>query len=73
MKAYVFWYIMDAYGRTEYVRIIAVSEKQANFFWKRYLYQVLGRPYDYDLTPCNVMQCSYAHNVGDILGQNARV
>jgi len=73
LKAYVYWYIMDMYGHTEYVHVIAVSEKQANYFWYNYLHKVLGRVYDYDTTPCNVIECTRFHEVGDVLGQNARI
>lgn len=73
LRAYVYWYIFDKYGNTEYVYVIAVSEKQANYFWYNYLHKHLGHVYDYDTTPCNVMKCNCAHEVGDILGQNARI
>lgn len=73
MKAYLFWYKNDEYAPTEYVYIIALSYKQANYFWYNYLHNVLGYVYDYDTTPCNVMQCTRPHDVGDILGQNARI
>lgn len=73
LRAYAYWYIFDKYGNTEYVYVIAVSEKQANYFWYNYLKKQLGNVYDYDITPCNVLKCNYAHNVGDVLGQNARI
>ena len=73
LRAYVYWYIMDNYGSTEYVHIIAVSEKQANYFWYNYLHKVIGGAYDYCVDPCNVFKCNHTHNLGDILGQNARI
>ena len=74
MKAYLFWYKFDIDSTTEYVQIIAYTYKQACFFWWRYVKNVLGHVYDYDLSPCNVIDerdFMHVHNVGDILGQYA--
>ena len=71
MKAFLFWYKSDEYAKTEYVYIIAVSEKQAN-----YLFYVNGykNMYDYSNGPIDIIDAYHfraRHNVGDILGQNA--
>ena len=74
MKAYLFWYISAQGAITEYVYVIAVSYKQAKYYWFNYLKYTLGYAYDYDLEPCNEVEAKdfvRRHNVGDILGQNA--
>lgn len=72
-KAFMYWYIMDKYGSTQYIYVISVSEKQANYFWFRYLHNVLGNVFDYCIDPCNEIECKYIHSVGDVLGQNALI
>lgn len=72
MKAYLFWYIPSKYGTTEYVYVIAVSVKQAQYFWYNYVKYTLGNVYDFDYYPCyEVEGLTRHHEVGDILGQNA--
>ena len=74
IKAYTFWYLLTSNSTTEYVNIIALSYKQAKYFWFNYLKYELGFVYDYDLDPCNIIESKYftkSHDVGDILGRNA--
>lgn len=74
MKAYVFWYLSSPNAKTEYVYVIAVSYRQAKYFWLNYLKYSLGYAFDYDLDPCNEIDKSHFskhHDVGDILGQYA--
>lgn len=76
MKAYLFWYQLDETSTTEYVYVIAVSYKQAKYFWFNYVKRQLGYVYDYDVEPCNEIdksQFTRPHEVGDILGQYARL
>ena len=71
MKAFLFWYKSDEYAKTEYIYIIAVSEKQANFLFYKNGYKNM---YDYSNGPVDIIDALYfraRHNVGDILGQNA--
>ena len=71
MKAFLFWYKSDEYAKTEYIYIIAVSEKQANFIFYKNGYKNM---YDYSNGPIDIIASYYfraRHNVGDILGQNA--
>ena len=71
MGAYLFWYKIDAYSRTEYIYIIAVSEKQAFYFLKSNGYT---HCYDFSQT-CEgfigVADFTKKHQIGDILGVNA--
>ncbi len=74
MKAYLFWYISVQGATTEYIYIIALSYKQAKYFWVNHLKNNIGRPYDYDLEPCHEIDKSQFirhHEIGDILGQYA--
>lgn len=74
MKAFLFWYLSDQTAPTEYVYVIAVSYKQAKYFWVNYLKYTLGYAYDYAIEPCDEIDKSQfirRHEVGDILGQNA--
>ena len=74
MKAYLFWYVSAQGATTEYVYVIALSYKQAKYFWFNYLKHVVGWAYDYDLEPYDEIDKSQfirSHDVGDILGQNA--
>ena len=71
MKAFLFWYKSDEYAKTEYIYIIAVSEKQANFIFYKNGYKNM---YDYSNGPIDIIDAYYfraRHNVGDILGQDA--
>lgn len=74
MKAYLFWYKTDPMASTEYMYVIAVSCKQAMYFWHNYLKNTLGYAYDYTREPCDAIEGEdfvRRHEVGDILGQNA--
>lgn len=74
MKAYLFWYISAEGTITEYIYVIALSYKQAKYFWYKYFKNTLGYVYDYALEPCNEIDKSQfirRHEVGDILGQKA--
>lgn len=76
MKAYLFWYRPSADTPTEYCYVIAVTLKQAKYFWFNYLKYTIGYAYDYDLYPCNEIdktQFTKSHEVGEILGQYARL
>ena len=71
MKAFLFWYKSDEYAKTEYIYIIAVSEKQANFIFYKNGYKNM---YDYSNGPIDIIDAYYfraRHNVGDILGKDA--
>ena len=71
MKAYLYWYKFSEYDRTEYLYIIAVSEKQANYLFYANGYKNM---YDYSKGPIDIIDACHfraRHNVGDILGQNA--
>lgn len=71
--AFVFWYKSSELAPTEYIRIIAFSEKQARLF---YVKNGFTRMYDYSLNAVNVITCEHwttSHEVGDILGQYARL
>ena len=71
MKAYLYWYKFSEYDRTEYLYIIAVSKKQANYLFYANGYKNM---YDYSNGPIDIIDACHfraRHNVGDILGQNA--
>lgn len=71
MKAYLFWYKSDEYAPTEYVYIIAVSVKQAIYYW---LHKGYARMYDYCYNPIDAIEEKdflKPHKIGDILGQYA--
>lgn len=73
MKAYLFWYKSDEYAPTEYVYIIAVSVKQAQWFWVHNGYTHM---YDYCFNPIDAIDAKdfiKRHEVGDILGQYATI
>lgn len=73
-KCYMFWYSFSPNEKITYINIIAYTYKQARFFFWRYLDEVVGHCYDYDLTPSYILyECNFVkkHNVGDILGENA--
>ena len=71
MKAYLYWYKCDEYAKTEYIYIIAVSVKQANYIFYSQGYKNMT---DYSNGPIDIISAYYFrnhHKVGDILGQNA--
>lgn len=72
-KAYLFWYIYDYKStKTEYIRVIAVSHKQALYFFNEYIHNNLGRVYDRADEACNekskFLRC---HEIGEVLGELA--
>ena len=72
-KAYLFWYKIDAYAPTEYVYIVALSVKQAQFYW---VHQGYTHMYDYCFNPIDYIEETdflKPHNVGDTLGQYATI
>ena len=74
MKAFVYWYTLAPNDRTIYLHVIAYTEKQAWFYFSRYLYEVVGHWYDYDKKPAYIIeQYNFIrhHACGDILGENA--
>lgn len=71
MKAYLFWYKSNEYARTEYIYIIAVSVRQAQWYW---VHKGYTRMYDYCFYPIDEIEAKdfmQSHNIGDILGQFA--
>lgn len=73
MKAYLFWYKSDERAPTEYIYIIAYTMKQARYF---YIRQGYTRMYDYSFTPVDEISAdnwTARHEIGDILGQYARI
>ena len=71
--AFVFWYKSSELAPTEYIYIIAFTEKQARFFYSNNGYTKM---FDYSLNPVNVVKAerwTTSHEVGDILGQYARI
>lgn len=71
--AYLFWYKSDEYATTEYIYIIAFSVKQARLF---YIKSGYTRMYDYSCTPVDAISAdnwTARHEIGDILGQYARI
>lgn len=69
---YWFWYIFADGGMTEYVKIVAVSKKQAVYFFDRYRREVLGRVYDYGDADY-ITDCAQWINVGCVFGGDAIV
>ena len=72
-KAYLFWYIYDYKStKTEYIWVIAVSHKQALYFFNEYIHKNLGRVYDRADEACNekskFLRC---HEIGEVLGEFA--
>lgn len=72
-KAYLFRYIFDYKStKTEYIWVIAVSHKQALYFFNEYIHKNLGRVYDRADEACNektkFLRC---HEIGEILGKFA--
>lgn len=71
MKAYLFWYKSSDNAPTEYIYIIALSYKQAQFYYDKKGYT---RMYDYDVMPIDELEekdFMQKHNIGDVLGQYA--
>ena len=72
MKAYLFWYVFDYLTeRTEYIYVIAVSHKQACFFFDKYMRENVGKVYDKASEACNeIDQADFLqdHKVGEVLG-----
>ena len=72
MKAYVFWYVFDYLTeRTEYIYVIAVSHKQACFFFNKYMRENVGKVYDKASEACNeIDEADFLHNheIGEVLG-----
>lgn len=72
-KAYLFRYIFDYKStKTEYIWVIAVSHKQALYFFNEYIHKNLGRVYDRADEACNekskFLRC---HEIGEVLGEFA--
>ena len=72
-KAYLFWYI---YGykstNTEYIWIIALSHKQALYFFNEYIHKNLGLVYDRADEACNEKSKFLRnHEIGEVLGEFA--
>ena len=72
-SAYLFWYKSDEYAPTEYIYIVAFSVKQARYFYIKNGYTYM---YDYSCTPVDEISAdnwTARHEIGDILGQYARI
>lgn len=67
-QAYLFWYKSDETAPTEYIYIVAVSEKQARLF---YLKNGYTRMYDYEVRSVDVLPLTKDYAIGTILGQYA--
>ena len=72
-KAYLFWYIYDYKStKTEYIWVIAVSHKQALYFFNEYINNNLGRVYDKANEACNEKSKFLRnHEIGEVLGEFA--
>lgn len=73
MKAYLFWYKSEEDAPTEYVYIIALSMKQAQYYWVHHGYT---RMYDYCFNPIDAIDAKdfvKQHKVGEMLGQYATI
>ena len=72
MKAFLFWYVFDYLSeRTEYIYVIAVSHKQACFFFDKYMRENVGKVYDKASEACNEIDQAdflHEHKVGEVLG-----
>ena len=76
MHAYLFWYRRSEYEPTTYCYVIAVSYKQARFYWFRYLKNVVGYCVDYSAgfsDQIDEIDFVKPHKDGDILGQDATI
>lgn len=67
-QAYLFWYKSEDLAPTEYIYIVAVSEKQARYF---YVKEGYTRMYDYEVQSVDVLPLTKDYEVGTILGQYA--
>lgn len=70
MKAFLFWYELHSTSKPVYIWVIAVSEKQAKYFFYQYCKRSLKGAYDFDPYPCYFVNCRCSHKVGDILGED---
>lgn len=72
-KAYLFRYIFDYKStKTEYIWVIAVSHKQALYFFNEYIHKNLGRVYDKADEACNEKtKFLHYHEIGEVLGEFA--
>ena len=74
-KAYLFWYVFDYLStKTEYIWVIAVSHKQALYFFNQYMRDNVGRVYDKASEACNeIDEADFLHNheIGETLGEFA--
>lgn len=72
-KAYLFWYIYDYKStKTEYIWVIAVSHKQALYFFNEYIHKYLGRVYDKADEACNEKsEFLRRHEIGEVIGEFA--
>ena len=72
MKAYLFWYVFDYLTeRTEYIYVIAVSHKQACFFFNKYMRENVGKVYDKASEACTEIDEAdflQSHEIGEVLG-----
>lgn len=72
MKAYLFWYVFDYLTeRTEYIYVIALSHKQACFFFNKYMRENVGKVYDKASEACKeINEADFLHNheIGEVLG-----
>lgn len=74
-KAYLFWYVFDYLTeKTEYIWVVAVSHKQALYFFNNYMRENVGRVYDKADEACNEISEKdflHSHEVGEVLGMFA--
>lgn len=73
MHAFLFWYKSSEDAPTEYIYVIAVTLKQAQYFYIRRGYTSM---FDYSTTPVDDIDEEdflKPHHVGDILGQYATI
>lgn len=69
-KAYLYWYKSSETSYTQYIYIIAYSNKQAFYYFNKNNYTTM---YDYGCAYEVIEEFKFnkRHNVGDILGANA--
>ena len=71
-RLYIFWAIPFDGSETNYYKVVAVSEAQARFFWRRHL-KIL-KPYDYGDSSCGIDVIRFTNpSIGDVYGDDARV
>lgn len=68
--AYKFWYIFDEGGRTEYLNIIAYTEKQARYF---FLKSDFNKAFDTYRWPIEISKIGIDYKIGTILGEGANL